>query len=198
MATPAFADSIRIERGSSEDLDQVMDVMTRAFGSRFGEAWTRSQLAGILPMAGVVLSVASESKTGDTIGFSLLRSVADEAELLLLAVLPDRHRQGIRSDDRLGRVATAHEREPAPQVDHVLREVDGQSPRHAELGNRVGTTQVGTQERVVRLFCIGERGQQRRACEGGSRRPRAMAPRRDNGRQQDNGKSSHALPPRAA
>jgi ribosomal-protein-alanine N-acetyltransferase len=95
MATPAFADSIRIERGSSEDLDQVMDVMTRAFGSRFGEAWTRSQLAGILPMAGVVLSVASESKTGDTIGFSLLRSVADEAELLLLAVLPDRHRQGI-------------------------------------------------------------------------------------------------------
>jgi len=95
MATPAFADSIRIERGTSEDLDPVMDVMTHAFGSSFGEAWTRSQLAGILPMAGVVLSVASESKTGETIGFSLLRSVADEAELLLLAVLPGRHRQGI-------------------------------------------------------------------------------------------------------
>jgi ribosomal-protein-alanine N-acetyltransferase len=95
MATPAFVDSVRIELGTSEDLDAVMEVMNRAFGDRFGEAWTRSQLAGILPMGGVVLSIASDSKSEEAIGFSLLRSVADEAELLLLAVLPDRHRQGI-------------------------------------------------------------------------------------------------------
>jgi ribosomal-protein-alanine N-acetyltransferase len=95
MATPAFVDTVRIELGTSEDLDAVMEVMNRAFGDRFGEAWTRSQLAGILPMGGVVLSIASDSKSEEAIGFSLLRSVADEAELLLLAVLPDRHRQGI-------------------------------------------------------------------------------------------------------
>jgi ribosomal-protein-alanine N-acetyltransferase len=94
MATPAFVETVRIELGTSEDLDAVMEVMNRAFGDRFGEAWTRSQLAGILPMGGVVLNIASDPKTEEAIGFSLVRSVADEAELLLLAVLPDRHRQG--------------------------------------------------------------------------------------------------------
>jgi ribosomal-protein-alanine N-acetyltransferase len=33
--------------------------------------------------------------SGEAIGFSLSRTVADEAELLLIGVLPDRHRQGI-------------------------------------------------------------------------------------------------------
>ena len=41
-----------------------MEVMDCAFGTRFGEAWTRSQLAGILPMAGVALIIASDSKSG--------------------------------------------------------------------------------------------------------------------------------------
>jgi [ribosomal protein S18]-alanine N-acetyltransferase len=95
MATPAFADAIRIEPGTSEDLDAVMEVMDQAFGSRFGEAWTRSQLAGILPMSGVVLSIASDSQSAEPVGFSLLRAVADESELLLLAVRPERHREGI-------------------------------------------------------------------------------------------------------
>jgi ribosomal-protein-alanine N-acetyltransferase len=95
MATPAFADAIRIEAGTSEDLDAVMEVMDRAFGTQFGEAWTRSQLAGILPMAGVVLTIASDARSGAMIGFSLVRAVADESELLLLAVRPKHHRQGI-------------------------------------------------------------------------------------------------------
>ena len=95
MATPAFADAIRIEAGTSENLDSVMEIMDRAFGRRFGEAWTRSQLAGILPMAGVALVIACDSKSSAPIGFSLFRSVADESELLLIAVRPDQHRQGI-------------------------------------------------------------------------------------------------------
>ena len=95
MATPAFADAIRIERGSSEDLTVVMEVMDCAFGSNFGEAWTRSQLAGILPMAGVALIIASDSKSARASGFSLFRTVADESELLLIAVRPELHRQGV-------------------------------------------------------------------------------------------------------
>jgi ribosomal-protein-alanine N-acetyltransferase len=95
MATPAFADAIRIEVGTSEDLDAVMDVMDRAFGRQFGEAWTRSQLAGILPMAGVALTIASDAQSAVAIGFSLVRAVADECELLLLAVRPEHHRQGV-------------------------------------------------------------------------------------------------------
>ena len=95
MATPAFADAIRIEAGTPEDLGAVMEVMHCAFGSRFGEAWTSSQLAGILPMAGVALTIACESKSSQAIGFSLVRTVADESELLLIAVRPEHHRQGI-------------------------------------------------------------------------------------------------------
>jgi len=56
MAT--IGEDVRIERGSSEDIGDTMIVMEAAFGKSFGEAWTRSQLAGILPMNGVSLMLA--------------------------------------------------------------------------------------------------------------------------------------------
>jgi len=97
MATPALASQLRLETGTSDDLHEVIEIMEAAFGSRYGEAWTRSQCAGILPMAGVSLMLARDADDGQAIGFSLARSVADEAELLLLAVVPARHRQGVGS-----------------------------------------------------------------------------------------------------
>jgi len=84
---------VRLRRGGSDDLDEVMRIMTTAFQSCFGEAWTRSQCAGILPMRGVVLTLAE--RDGQATGFSLVRAVADEAELLLLAVDPAEQRRGI-------------------------------------------------------------------------------------------------------
>jgi ribosomal-protein-alanine N-acetyltransferase len=95
MATPALAEEIRIESASSDQMDAVMSIMDRAFGNKFGEAWTRSQLSGILPMTGVFLMLALESTSGRVVGFSLFRTVADESELLLIAVLPTEHRRGI-------------------------------------------------------------------------------------------------------
>lgn len=86
---------VRIVPGTSDDLDSVMDIMEAAFGSRYGEAWTRSQCAGILPMAGVSLTLAHDRDSGAAVGFSLVRSVADESELLLLAVSPEQRRRGI-------------------------------------------------------------------------------------------------------
>jgi ribosomal-protein-alanine N-acetyltransferase len=114
MAT--VASDVRIDSGSSADIDSVMTVMDRAFGDRFGEAWSRSQLAGILPMGGVWLSLARESGSDNVIGFSLVRSVADESELLLIAVLPTHHRRGVGrrlleqflERARNGRIAKAH------------------------------------------------------------------------------------------
>jgi [ribosomal protein S18]-alanine N-acetyltransferase len=95
MATPAIDRLVQLERGGADDLDDVMTVMEAAFGDTFGEAWSRSQCAGILPMAGVELTLARDPLTRRTCGFSLVRSVADESELLLIAVLPAQHRQGI-------------------------------------------------------------------------------------------------------
>lgn len=86
---------VRVSEGKSVDLDAVMAVMEAAFGRAYGEAWTRSQLAGILPMTGVALVVARDSRDDQVIGFSLDRQVAGEAELLLLAVLPERRRRGV-------------------------------------------------------------------------------------------------------
>ena len=86
---------VRIEPGSSQDIDAVMTVMDAAFGDRFGEAWTRPPLCGIRPRAGVSLMLAREPHGGAITGFSLYRTVADEAELLLIAVIPPRHRRGV-------------------------------------------------------------------------------------------------------
>jgi len=93
--SPDKISAVRVASGTSEDLDSVMEVMEAAFGDRFGEAWTRSQCAGILPMSGVRLVVARDGDSGDTVGFSLCRHVADESELLLLGVSPKHRRRGI-------------------------------------------------------------------------------------------------------
>jgi [ribosomal protein S18]-alanine N-acetyltransferase len=95
MATPAAAKRILLAAGGSADLDDVMAVMNAAFGDTYGEGWTRSQVAGILPMAGVSMVLARTVDGGMCAGFSLSRAVADEAELLLIAVLPGERRRGI-------------------------------------------------------------------------------------------------------
>jgi ribosomal-protein-alanine N-acetyltransferase len=95
MASEAIDRDVRLDLGTSDDLDAVMEVMRDAFGDSYGEAWTRSQLAGILPMAGVSLTLARAGPAGSIRGFSLSRTVTDESELLLIAVLRHFHRSGI-------------------------------------------------------------------------------------------------------
>ena len=85
--------TLTLADGGADDLDSVMEVMTSAFPDRYGEAWTRSQCAGILPMTGVKLTLASDG--AGVVGFSLHRTVAGDAELLLLAVAPHAQGQGI-------------------------------------------------------------------------------------------------------
>jgi ribosomal-protein-alanine N-acetyltransferase len=90
----AEAMTLRLVPGESADLEAVMDVMTSAFDPGYGEGWTRSQCAGILPLSGVLLVLARDDR--DRVrGFSLLRTVADEAELLLLAVAKTAQRRGV-------------------------------------------------------------------------------------------------------
>jgi ribosomal-protein-alanine N-acetyltransferase len=95
MATPALVDEVRIAPGTADEIGAVMKVMDAAFGNKFGEAWTRSQLSGILPMSGVFLTLAIDSARETIVGFSLVRTVAEESELLLIAVLPNEQGRGI-------------------------------------------------------------------------------------------------------
>ncbi len=84
---------VNIFEADARRLDQVMEVMTAAFADNYGEAWTRSQCAGILPMDGVKL-LAAEGDS-DLLGFALYRTVHNDAELLLLAVSPAAQGTGI-------------------------------------------------------------------------------------------------------
>ena len=86
--------TVRIIHGNADDLDSVMTIMSGAFPDRYGEAWTRSQCAGILPMTGVRLALARDSRE-KIVGFSLYRTIAGDSELLLLAVDPRAQRKGI-------------------------------------------------------------------------------------------------------
>lgn len=97
MATPAVANYVRVEPGTPDQIDAVMKVMEGAFGDRYGEAWTRSQLSGILPMSGVFLTIAIDDRSDEIVGFSLVRTVVDESELLLVGVLPTQQRRGVGS-----------------------------------------------------------------------------------------------------
>ena len=118
MARPSPS-LLSIRSGTAADLDDVMRIMDRAFDPGFGEAWTRSQCAGILPMSGVVLLIAEED--GGPVGFALHRVVADEAELLLLAVDPDFHRRGIGSS-LLGQFIATAVHEGASRLHLEVRE----------------------------------------------------------------------------
>ena len=103
--------AITIQPAGGGDLDAVMSIMGEAFDSSFGEAWTRPQCAGILPMHGVVMSLALARD--EPVGFSLARTVAGESELLLLAVRPEWRGRGVGTalvDNfiRIGRAAGAN------------------------------------------------------------------------------------------
>jgi ribosomal-protein-alanine N-acetyltransferase len=95
MSTLPSAEAVRLAPGRSTDLPAVMTIMTAAFEPQYGEGWTRSQCAGILPMSGVSLMLAHDNGHLPPIGFSLFRTVAGEAELLLLAVAPGHQGNGI-------------------------------------------------------------------------------------------------------
>ena len=85
--------AIDLREGDIRDLDRIDRLMADAFDPRWGEAWTRNQVIGILSVPGVWLTIAELN--GRAVGFALTRGVLDEAELLLLAVIPEVRRKGI-------------------------------------------------------------------------------------------------------
>lgn len=130
--------AITLGPGGIADLDAVMTVMDDSFDSRFGEAWTASQCAGLLPMPGVWLILARE---GDAvIGFALGRAVAGEAELLLLAVRGNGQGRGI------GRML----------LDRFTEEAKGRGATRLHLEVREGNHALSLYERAA-FTLVGRR-----------------------------------------
>lgn len=76
-----------------QDHEGIMAVIGAAFDPLYGEAWNAGQIRTALVAQDRVCEVAR--KADQIIGFSLARYAANEAELLLVAVLPDHRRNGI-------------------------------------------------------------------------------------------------------
>ena len=147
---PAPVHEVVLAPGKSSDLDDVVSVMEAAFDDRFGEGWTRSQCAGILPMPGVSLMIARVNG-GRPAAFSLFRTIADEGELLLLAVAPEFRRHGI------GRKLLDHFLEEARQagVSRVHLEVREGNPA-VVLYRHAGFTLAGRRTKYYRGRFGGE------------------------------------------
>lgn len=84
---------VEIVHGGPSDIATINAIMAEAFDPRFGEAWTPSQCLGMLALPGVWFNIAWDDSR--PAGFALARTVADEAELLLLAIHPALRRRGI-------------------------------------------------------------------------------------------------------
>jgi [ribosomal protein S18]-alanine N-acetyltransferase len=84
---------IKVIHGDGLDVPSIMDVMTGAFDPEYGEAWTSAQCLSTLSLPNAVLLIAT---CDDRVaGFTLSRWVADEEELLLIAVSKQYRRRGI-------------------------------------------------------------------------------------------------------
>lgn len=86
---------IEVVASDARDIAAIMPVMTAAFDPQFGEAWSAAQCLSLLSMPGSGLFLARSPEV--VAGFALTRWVADEEELLLIAVDPDWRRRGIAS-----------------------------------------------------------------------------------------------------
>ena len=87
------AAAVTLVTGDARDIDAVDALVGGAFDPRYGEAWTRGQCLGVLALPGVRLTLARVG--GHAAGFAMVRAVADEAELLLIAVAPAARRRGV-------------------------------------------------------------------------------------------------------
>lgn len=139
---------VQLAAGSAADLDAVMSVMDDSFDPAFGEAWSAPQCAGLLPMPGVWMVLAREGE--DVAGFSLSRVVAEEAELLLLAVKRGAQRHGI-GKLLLNRFFQDAEERGASKLHLEVR--DGNAA--VELYKSVGFKEVGRRSKYY-TGCDGE------------------------------------------
>lgn len=130
------AESLSIIDADASAIDFVMAVMDCAFDSNFGEAWRREQCLGILGLPSVWLSLCMDNEKAA--GFTLTRIIADEAELLLIAVVPEMRGRGVGRlllENTINRAA----REGATRLHLEMR--DGNPA--LSLYRRVGFTPVG-------------------------------------------------------
>ena len=90
--------------------DVMAAIMQQSFDPRYGEAWSATQVAGILQLDGIWGEVLIDPEDKTPCAFTLCRFIGDEAELLLIAVTPRKRVSGIGRilTERAAQAARAH------------------------------------------------------------------------------------------
>lgn len=83
---------ITLRPATEEDLVGILGVERQAPEAA---AWSEADYRSLLPAEGTLCLVAEESSREGVVGFLLARTVADEMEVLNLAVAPAYHRRAI-------------------------------------------------------------------------------------------------------
>lgn len=134
---------IVITSEGADMVEKIMPVMQSAFDPQFGEAWNAAQCYGMLTLPGTDLLVARSNS--EIVGFSLLRTVFEESELLLIATHKDQQRKGVGLSLIRATIAQAEKKGSRT----VFLEVREGNPA-LELYFNVGFIQVGTRESYYR------------------------------------------------
>lgn len=72
------------------------ELITASFDPRYGERWSPEQVLSAFTIPGTRAVIASTGPGGgQPVGFALTRQVLDEAELLLIAIVPAARGQGL-------------------------------------------------------------------------------------------------------
>lgn len=127
----------------NDALDAIMAVMEDAFDPRYGEAWTRRQVADSLTLHNVHFTLLGPEGSGDiapdnAIGFALTRQVLEEEEILLIAIRPAWRARGMGKRLLQDVIDRARQR----GVSHLFLEMrDGNSARY--LYDRFGFETIG-------------------------------------------------------
>lgn len=119
-----------------QDLDDIMIIMEDSFDPRFGEGWSRPQCIGIMSDRNSWMALARQDDQPG--GFALSRMIADEAELLLIAVRPAFRGKGI-GRDLLQRVSRAAATKGAKRLRLEVRDGNTAANLYSDAGfERIG------------------------------------------------------------
>lgn len=95
-------------------LHNVLTIMNASFDAQYGEAWNYEQLRSMLALPSTILWLAVLTDD-NPVGFSVVRTIAGEAEIMLIAVAPEFQRRDV-GRDMLQTIIEASQRNHVAQI----------------------------------------------------------------------------------
>ncbi len=136
---------MNISESGAQEAALLSDIMQASFLKDFGECWSKADMPAALGLPHCRARLG-HSQTGVPIGFSLFRQIADEAELLLIAVLPDHQNKGFGARLLTDAMVVCK----ALGATQMFLEVRDGNQKAADLYKRLGYVPVGRRNKYYR------------------------------------------------